>query len=107
MPRKIDFTLTTESVKIIEIAIRHDKNEKVRQRAVAIRQLHLGKPVKEVADLMLVTEVTIYGWWQRYQAEGVAGLANKKQKASRRKVTEAYLVKMEEALDKETRRLWL
>lgn len=98
MPRKIDFTLTAESVKILEKAIRQDPCPQARQRATAIRQLHLGKSVTDVADMMLVGEGAIYGWWHTYQNEGVEGLGKRKRKLKRRKVTAVYLEKMEEAL---------
>jgi len=101
MPKKINFTLTTESLEEIETAIQKDKREKVRQRALAIRQLHLGKKPEEVAEMMLVTAVTIYGWWQRYEGEGIEGLANKKAKSYRRKVTATYVKLLEESLEQE------
>ena len=101
MPKKINFTLTTESLEEIETAIQKDARNKVRQRAIAIRQLHLGKKPEEVADMLMVTAVTIYGWWKQYRAKGVEGLANKKAKAFTRKVTPKYLQLMAECLEQE------
>lgn len=101
MPKKIHFTLTTESLEEIQTAIQKDKREKVRQRALAIRQLHLGKKPEEVAEIMMVTAVTINGWWQRYQTKGLEGLANKKAKSYQRKITPMYLKLLEESLEQE------
>lgn len=101
MPKKIDYTLTTESVQELEDAIQASKYPEVRRRATAIRQLHLGKKPQEVADMLLVSAATIYNWWQRYQLLGVTGLANEVKQMPKRKVTPAYLAKIEEALSQD------
>lgn len=101
MPKKINYTLTNESVKELETAIQRHKRVEVRRRAVAIRQLHLGKKPGEVAEMLLVSMATIYNWWRRYQLLGVAGLANEVKEMPKRKVTAAYVAKIEEALEQE------
>lgn len=98
MPKKIDYTLTTESDQELVEAIQTSKQPEVRRRATAIRQLHLGKKPQEVAEMFLVTLATIYNWWHRYQLLGVAGLANEVKQIPKRKVTSAYLAQIEEAL---------
>ena len=101
MPKKINYTLTTESVEELEEAIQKSKLPEVRRRALAIRQLHLGKKPQEVAEMFPVTAATIYNWWHRYQLLEVAGLANEVKQMPKRKVTPAYLAKIEEALAQE------
>ena len=101
MPKKINYTLTKESVRELEEAIQKSSYPEVRQRAMAIRQLHLGKKPQEVAELFLVSGATIYNWWHRYQLLNVEGLANEVKERPKRKVTPAYLVKIEEALAQE------
>ncbi len=101
MPKKIDYTLTKESVQELEEAIQTSKYPEVRRRTMAIRQLHLGKKPQEVAAMFLVSAATIYNWWHRYQLLGVAGLANEVKQIPKRKVTPAYLAKIEEALEQE------
>ncbi len=101
MPKKIDFTLTNESVQELEEAIQKSHFPEIRRRATAIRQLHLGKKPREVAEMFLVSGATIYNWWQRYQLLGVTGLANEVKQIPKRKVTPAYLAQIEAALAQE------
>lgn len=101
MPRKINFTLPIESVQELEQAIQSHARPEVRKRATAMRQLHLGKKPAEVADMMLVTAATIYGWWHRHELLGVEGLANEVKRAPVRKVTAAYRAEIEAALSKD------
>jgi transposase len=101
MPKKIDYTLTNESVQELEKAIQTSKYPEVRRRAMAIRQLHLGKKPPEVGAMFLVSAATIYNWWHRYQLLEVAGLANVVKQIPKRKVTPAYLAKIEGAIDQE------
>ncbi len=105
MPKIIDYTLTTESVQELEEAIQTSEYPEVRLRAMAIRQLHLGKKAQEVAEMFLVSLGTIYNWWHRYQLLEVAGLANEVKQIPKRKVTEAYLAKIDEALAQEPQSL--
>jgi transposase len=101
MPKRIDFTLTKDELETVKAAIKHDRRPEVRTRAVAIRMLGGGKPPAEVADFLAVTEPSVYGWWHRWQAGRLDGLANKPHKPERRKADGAYLQAMEAALDKE------
>lgn len=101
MPKKINYTLTTESVKELEAAIQQEKRKEVRRRAMAIRQLHLGQKPQAVAEMFMVSAATIYNWWKRHQLLGVEGLANEVKKMPKRKVSQRYLQEIEEALAKE------
>jgi len=51
MPKKINYTLTTESLSEIEKAIRNHEDLRVRERATIIRLLHLGYKPQEIGDL--------------------------------------------------------
>lgn len=101
MPKRIDFTLTTDELKTVKYAIKRDKRPEVRTRAMAIRMLGDGKSPAEVAEFLGVSEPSVYGWWHRWQAGGVAGLANKPHQPEGRKADAAYLQAMESALEKE------
>lgn len=101
MPKRIDFTLTTDDLETLMVAIKRDKRPEVRTRAMAIRMLGQGKSPAEVADFLAVSQPSVYGWWQRWQRGGLDGLANKPHRPERRKANAAYLQAMEEALDKE------
>ena len=85
----------------IEQAIRQDKRAEVRQRAMAIRLLHLGQKPSEVAEQQLVSVPTIYNWHKLWREGGIEGLANKPKTGRRAKATEAYCQKLEEMLDQE------
>ena len=54
-------------------AIKHNKRPEVRQRAMGLRLLHEGKPPKEVAKFLSVSQPTVYDWHHRWQSQGVEG----------------------------------
>ena len=101
MPKKFDFTLTNEAIIELDDAIKRDAHHVVRERGKAIKQLHLGRKVPEVAEIFCVSQPTIYNWWKRYALLGIAGLANKVKVMPRRKVTERYLTLLEATLASE------
>ena len=73
MSRRINFTLTVEQLAALEQAINRSPDPEVRQRAIAIRMLHLGQHPEQVAELVLVTSNTIYAWHKRWREHGIAG----------------------------------
>jgi transposase len=101
MPKKIDFTLTKDELAAVQRAIKRDKRAEVRTRSTVVRMLAEGQNPVEVADLMSVTVPSIYGWWHRWEAGGIEGLANKPHKPRKRKADETYLQALDEALSKE------
>lgn len=101
MPRKTDFRLSDEKIGEIEEAIRKDKRAEVRQRATAIRLLHLGHKAEAVALILGVSKPSVYGWRNRWLTEGIEGLANRPKKPCKRKASEAYCQALEAALGKE------
>lgn len=101
MPKKIDFTLTDEQVKTLTKAIKQDKRPQVVRRATAVHLLYQGYEVADVAKMVSASKPTIYTWHQRFLTKGVEGLANKTKQVGGRKVTDDYIVAMEEAVERE------
>jgi transposase len=101
MPKRIDFTLTKDELSAVQRAIKRDKRSKVRQRALVVRMLAEGHRPEQVADLLSVTVQSIYGWWHRWEAGGIEGLANKPYEPRKRKADEKYLQALDEVLSKE------
>lgn len=105
MSRLIDFTLTNKQLADVEHAINHAPQPEVRQRAIAIRLLHLGHTPKAVAAMLVVAPSTIWNWHRRYRAEGVNGLANRAKSGRPAKADDQYLAEVERALDTDPRAL--
>ena len=101
MPRRKDFTLTDEQVKDLTEAIKRDKRAEVVRRATAVHLLHQGQRVADVAKSVSASKPIIYAWHERFLAEGIDGLADKAKPRSRRKVTDAYIAALEEAVARE------
>jgi transposase len=101
MPNRIDFTLRADEVRALETAIKTDKRTGVVRRATAVRLLHMGYKVTEVAEMVSVSEPILYQWHARFRGEGVEGLAHRKRVQPRRKVTDEYMRLLEEAIAKE------
>jgi transposase len=105
MSRRVDFTLTDEQLANVEHAINHSPVPEVRQRATAIRLLHLGHKPDAVAEMVAVTGSTIWTWHRRYRAEGLDGLANKSKSGRPAKADANYLTEVEWAIDVDPRDL--
>lgn len=105
MSRLIDFTLTDEQLADVEHAINHASQPEVRQRAIAIRLLHLGHGPEAVAEMLAVAPSTIWNWHRRYRAEGLNGLANRAKSGRPTKADAHYLAEVERALDIDPREL--
>ena len=74
MPKHKQYTLSDDELQAINRLIRQDKRPKVVRRATAMRLLHEGHAPKVVADLVQVSEATVYNWHQRWIQAGVEGL---------------------------------
>jgi transposase len=98
MPKQLNFQLTDDELKLVEQAMQSDQRAAVRQRATALRLLHLGYEVAEVATILAVTAASIYGWVRRWQQQGLPGLANRAKHVPPRKVTASYEQALEHAL---------
>jgi transposase len=99
MAKRKDFRLTDEQVKELTKAIKRDKRPEVVRRATAVHLLHQGHRVADVSKTLSASKPIIYAWHERYQAEGVEGLADKPKPRRRRKVTDAYIQALEETLE--------
>ena len=93
------FQLTEAEVESVREAIHHDPRPEVRQRATAIHLLHLGYKPADVAEMIAVTPATIYNWWQRWQSNGIEGLANCARSGRPSKADARYVALLEENLE--------
>ncbi|MFN8633532.1 MAG: helix-turn-helix domain-containing protein [Chloroflexota bacterium] len=69
--------LTTEQRAELEGVLRHDPKPYRRERAAAILQVANGTPAARVAASGLLVRRdpdTVYGWLDRYDEQGIAGL---------------------------------
>ena len=98
---RTEYQLKPKELTEIEKAIRQDKRAEVRQRAIAIRLLHLGQKPEAVAEQQMVSLPTIYNWHKLWREQGIEGLANRPKTGRPSKATEAYCQKLEEMLEKE------
>jgi transposase len=76
MPKKNNYTLSTDELLTIEQAIKNDPDLRVRPRAQIIRLLHLGHPPQGVAELLSISRGQVYWWYNRWRDAGLSGLAD-------------------------------
>jgi len=105
MSRRIDFTLTNEQLAAVEQAMNHSPLPEVRQRATAMRLLHLGHKPETVAQMLAVASSTIWNWHRRYRAAGLGGLANRAKSGRPSKADAHYVSALERALETNPRAL--
>ena len=101
MAKARDYHLNEDELAQLERAIRRDKRPEVRQRSIAIRLLHLGHKAEEVAQMQAVSKPTVYGWWKRWIAGGLEGLANKPRSGRPQKADENYIALVQEVVEQE------
>ena len=90
MPKKINYTLTTESITLIEQAIKNHDDLRVRERATIIRMLHLGKKPNEIGELLSIQPSKVYYWHKRWREEGLDGLVDKPRSGRPKSADEPY-----------------
>jgi putative transposase len=105
MPKKINYTLTTEQLQQVETAIKNHPNLRVRQRAQMIRLLHLGHKPEEVGDLLCVTGALVYMWHARWRESGLDGLVDKPKSGRPKAGGEEYRQKLAELIETEPQEL--
>jgi transposase len=105
MPKSLNFTLSETDLEIVSQAIKKDKRPEVIQRAMALRLLHEGQKPKEVAQLMSVSQPTIYDCHHRWQENGLEGLANQAKSGRPRKADTAYVSLLEQVIDQDPQEL--
>jgi putative transposase len=99
MPKKINYTLTTEQLQQVETAIKNHPNLRVRQRAQMIRLLHLGHKPEEVGELLSVTGALVYLWHGRWREAGIDGLVDKPKSGRPKAGGDEYRQKLAELIE--------
>ena len=99
MPKIINYTLNPDDLARLERAMESDPRHPVRQRATAIRLLHLGFAASEVAVILNVRQATVYYWHARWREGGLEGLADKPGRGRKLKADAAYAQALERALE--------
>lgn len=107
MSRRVDFTLNDEQLAEIEQAINYSPHPEVRQRAIAIRLLHLGHKPDVVAEMVAITANTIWTWHRRWRTDGIAGLADRPKSGRKTKANTDYVSQLEAALASDPQQLGL
>ena len=105
MPKTLNFTLSESDLEIVNQGIKKEKRLEVRQRAIGLRMLHEGHKPEEVADLMSVSQPTVYDWHHRWQAKGLEGLANQAKSGRPRKADESYVSLLEQVIEQDPQEL--
>lgn len=77
MPKRINYQLSQDELEQIEEAQRTAPDPRVRQRATGLRLLHLGKKPAEVAELLNISQATVFNWQAEWRAQGLNGLSDK------------------------------
>ena len=99
MSKRLNFTLNEEHLGELEQAITSSPYPEVRQRAIALRLLHLGQSPEQVAQAVMVTSNTIYAWHKRWREQGLAGLRDGQRTGRPLKADAAYVKELERVLD--------
>lgn len=99
MPKRLNYQLNESELQQIEQAIKTAAEAQVRQRALGIRLLHLGKKPEEVAELLSVTTGTVYNWHGRWREQGLPGLSDAPRSGRPALADESYVTRLGEVLD--------
>ena len=107
MSKRLNYQLTEAELGELEQAINSSPYPEVRQRAIAIRLLHLGQRPEQVAQVVMVTSNTIYAWHKRWRKQGLAGLRDGHRTGRPTKADAAYLNELARVLELDPRTLGL
>ncbi len=107
MSRRVTFTLSKEQLAEIEQAINYSPHPEVRQRAIAIRLLHLGHKPEGVAEMVAITANTIWTWHRRWRKHGIEGLQDRAKSGRKTKADDGYIHQLEAALKADPQQLGL
>lgn len=99
MSRRVNFTLNDEQLATLEQAINYSEHPEVRQRAIAVRLLHLGHKPEAVGQMVAITANTVWTWHRRFRQNGVAGLQDQPKSGRRRKADARYVTLLEQLLE--------
>ena len=98
--------LTSEALAELATLYRTTRNVRLRTRAQMIllaAEQHLTAPA--IAQIVRIDEETVRRWLKRYQAEGLAGLADVPGGGAPAKVTESYQTLLEQSVRQRPRSL--
>ena len=101
MSRRVNFPLNEDELGQIEYAMNHSPLPEVRQRATAIRLLHLGHSPEAVAEMLAVAPSSVWNWHRRWRSGGVTALANAAKSGRPSKADAHYRAALEQALNTE------
>lgn len=101
MPKKIDFKLSDTELSTIEESLKRSESTRIVKRATAIRMLHQGQTPEQVADVLSVSQPTIYEWFHRFRSAGMAGLEHRPKSGRPPIADESYIQVLEETLETE------
>jgi putative transposase len=93
MSRRVNFQLSEEQLAEIEQAINNAVHPEVRQRAIAMRLLHLGQTPEAVAEIVMVRANTVWTWHRRYRHDGLVGLQDKPRSGRPSKADKGYIAR--------------
>jgi len=99
MPRYKQYTLSEDELRAIHRVIREEKRAKVVRRATALRLLHEGHAPAVVAEVVQVSEATVYNWHRRWIEEGIGGLVPHAPPGRRVRAEASYWQAIETALE--------
>jgi len=99
MSKRLNFTLNEEQQGELEQTINSSPYPEVRQRAIAIRLLHLGQQPEQVAQAVMVTSNTIYAWHKRWREQGLTGLRDGQRSGRPLKADQPYVQELARVLD--------
>jgi transposase len=98
MPKHNNYTLSDNQVEQVREAMK-SLDGRVAKRATVLHSLHLGYGVEAVAQMHNLSVASIYNQVQRFQAEGMAGLADKPKSGRPSKATPEYVGLLEATLE--------
>jgi len=101
MPKKIDFKLSDTELLTIEQSLKGSESTRIVKRATAIRMLHQGQTPVQVAEVLSVSQPTIYEWFHRFRGLGLAGLEHRPKSGRPPIADESYIQVLEETLETE------
>jgi len=98
--------LTTEAIDELDVLYRTTKDVRIRLRAqIILLAAEKGMNAREIAEIVRKDDETVRIWLQRYQAEGIQGLADNPRLGGPKKVTEAYREQLLQAVREHPRSL--
>lgn len=98
MPKQNDYTLNEAELKVILAGMKHPK-ARVAKRATVVHSLHLGYAPEALAEMHAASLASVYNYYHRFKAEGLAGLIDKPKVGRPPKADAAYRERLGQVLD--------